>query len=293
MLTKIAALLQTKAAVAVLGAVLVGGAGTAAAVTATTHEVPFTQIHVGANAEETPGANNDGEHHNEVGIEGVLTAYDAKTFKITVQTTGAKTEGTDGTEATATSATETPEHASDAKPTTTTAPVSVTVTVNANTRVNGDHAKSLADLSANIGHKVEVQAEKQSDGTLVASKVTVSNDVGESNGKGGNDGKGGSDGNDKHGEGTPSPQNTDGHGGSQSNEDASGTVSMVGTDSFQFTLRDSGKTLIVSVSAATTFSGTVHNLSEVKVGYNVEVKGTLQSNGTLAATSVSSEGSHS
>ena len=49
----------------------------------------------------------------------------------------------------------------------------VTIAVDANTRVNGEHASTLADLAKATGHKVEVQARKRSGNTPQATKVTV------------------------------------------------------------------------------------------------------------------------
>jgi hypothetical protein len=48
-----------------------------------------------------------------------------------------------------------------------------TIHVNSKTEVNGEHASSLKDLSKNIGQKVQVQATRQSGGTLLAWKITI------------------------------------------------------------------------------------------------------------------------
>jgi hypothetical protein len=53
-----------------------------------------------------------------------------------------------------------------------------TITVNTTTTVNGEHASALADLANAIGHKVQVQADKQGN-SWVASKVTLEGAAGD------------------------------------------------------------------------------------------------------------------
>ncbi len=155
MLSKVLAVVQSKAAIAVLGVALVGG-GATAAYAATGHQLHLTGTH--ATATEQPAAShNTGDNHGHtVSIEGVLKSYSGG--MISVQTK-------DGT--------------------------STKVVVNGNTRINGDSASKLSDLSKDLDHKVEVQAEKQSNGTLVAWKVTIEGADASSHGNGSNNGNNG------------------------------------------------------------------------------------------------------
>ena len=137
MLAKVLTVVKSKAALAVLGVALVGG-GTVAAFAATGHQVPFTGNHADAAAKPDTAHNAHNKHGHTVSIEGVLKSYNAGAISV---------QSKDGT--------------------------STTITVNADTRINGDHVSALGDLAKNIGNKVEVQAEKQSNGKLVAWKVTV------------------------------------------------------------------------------------------------------------------------
>ena len=229
MLSKLALLVQSKIAVAVLGAVVIGGGGTAVAVAATGGHVPFISAATSSHdATETPKAgDNDSEHAHSEGIEGVLKGYDASAATISVQG----------------------EH--DTKPT--------TIAVNSATKVNGSHANTLADLTKNIGSKVEVEATKQADGSLLALKVTVQGD-----------GEGGGDAN-------------------QANQLA-GKVKSVDTanNSFQLQLAD-GSAKTVTVSAKTAFEGGLKDLASLTTGMTISVKGAAQADGTFAATSVQSE----
>jgi hypothetical protein len=129
---------------------------------------------------------------HRVSINGKLTAYDAGAKTISVQ----------------------PADASG--PT--------TIGVDANTRVNGQHAKSLADLSTAIGHDVQVHADKQSNGTLLAWKITVQGDD-SSHGTGSGNGKG----------------KGKGKGNGQQHQIA-GTIASVGTDSMTSSSRRNGYT---------------------------------------------------
>jgi hypothetical protein len=128
-----------------------------------------------------------------------------------------------------------------------------TIDVSSHTEVNGEHASSLTDLSKEIGHKVEVQATRQSGGALLAWKITVAASTGSQ--------------------------------GQDQQIELQGTVMSIGTSSFVIKL-SSGGTKTVTVSSATHFSGRIHKLSHLKVGDTVNVHGTIQSNGTVAATSV-------
>ena len=237
MVGKALLVVKSKLTLTILGVVLVGGGGTAVAVTATGGHVPVLSTLVGSAhhaATKTPDAGSSASSHaHTVSLEGVLKGYDATANTISVMANGA------------TSAT--------------------TIDVNASTTVNGVHASTLADLTSAGGHKVQVQATKQSDGTLLAWKVTVEAATG-SQGPGQGQGPGQS-------QGQPT--------------ELQGTVLSVGmtSSSFVLTLPD-GSTKTVTVSAATLFAGRAHKLTDLKKGDAVSVHGTTQGDGTFAATSV-------
>jgi uncharacterized protein DUF5666 len=235
MLTKLITLARGKVALAVLGVVLVGGGGAAIAFAAT------HSAHAGQDSSSAPNDNNgksaDTNHGHTVSLEGVLKAYNAGAHSISVLEAGAK--------------------------------AATSVTVNASTRVNGEHASSLADLAKNIGHKVEVSATKQSDGSLLASKVTVQ----------------GADSDEVDGSAS------DDHSGQNSQHEAEGKIASVGSGSFVLTLGNGTKMTVV-VNSATKFGGTIHAFAGLKQGLPVNVRGTPQSNGSLLATEIDGEGDH-
>jgi cytochrome c-type biogenesis protein CcmE len=69
-----------------------------------------------------------------------------------------------------------------------------------------------------------------------------------------------------------------------------GTVQSVDSAHSSFVLALSGGTQkIVTVSAETEFKGGLHRLSDLSRGLRVEVKGTLQANGTIVASSVEAD----
>lgn len=243
MTAKLLALVHSKIALAVIGVVLVGGSG--AAVAAATHGQLNLASSSAAQATHTPGhdSGNDADSHaHTVSIEGKLTAYDSNGKTISVQARDAKS--------------------------------ATTIKVDANTRVNGEHASSLADLTNAIGHDVQVQADKQSDGSLLAWKVTV-----EGTDSGNNSG-------DNHG-------GDGGDNGGQASQHAAiaGTVASVDTGSSSFTVKlADGTTKTVTVSSSTEFEGSAHHLADLKAGMRVAVQGTSQSNGTIAAAQVEAIG---
>jgi hypothetical protein len=235
MLGKALLVVKSKAALAILGVLVVGGGGTAVAVTATGGQVPVLSALVGHAphaATHTPEAGTSASSHaHTVSLEGVLKGYDAGAHTISVLGNGA------------TSAT--------------------TIGVNSSTTVNGAHATTLGDLSKAIGKKVQVQATKQGDDTLLAWKITVE-------------------------AATPTQGTGQGTGtgqGQGQQTELQGTVSSLGTSSFVLTLPN-GSTKTVTVSSATLFAGRAHKLGDLKKGDVVSVHGTTQSDGTVAATSV-------
>lgn len=231
MTSRLLTLVHSKIAAAVLGVLLVGGSG--AAVVAANHgQIPFSNS--AASATHTPNAHaSTGNHAHTVSINGKLTAYNASAKTIAVQPTGATT--------------------------------TTTVSVDANTRVNGEHASSLADLTNAIGHDVQVQADKQSDGSLLAWKITVQGDD-SSNGSG------------------------NGNGSANGQQHAiAGTIASIGTDSFTVKLAD-GTTKTVTVSSSTQYMGAAHSFKDLKQGMRVSVQGTDQTDGTFAATQIEAGG---
>jgi hypothetical protein len=232
MVSKALLVVQSKVALAVLGVVLVAGGGAAVAAAAAGAHVPVLSGLVGHSTTKTHDTGSDASSHaHTISVEGVLQGYNAGAGTISVVEHGD------------TSAT--------------------TIDVNSKTEVNGDHASSLGDLSKVIGHKVQVQVTRQSNGSLLAWKITVEAATG-SQGQGQSGGQG--------------------QGQGQQTE-LQGTVTSVGATSFVIKLLDGG-TKMVTVSSTTHFAGRAHKLSELKVGDTVSVHGSSQSNGTVAADSV-------
>jgi hypothetical protein len=134
-------LVNSKVALAALGVLLVGGAGTALAA-AMGAQVPVLSGLMGHSTNSThASSSNPSAHAHTISVEGVLTGYNAGASTISVV-----------------------EHGDTA---------ATTIAVNSHTEVNGDHAASLADLSKVLGQKVQVQATRQSGGGLLAWKITV------------------------------------------------------------------------------------------------------------------------
>jgi hypothetical protein len=223
MLKQLALLAQNKIALAAIGTVLVAGAGAAVAVANNRTGQSPAAAHSNASA-------NGSDHAHTISVEGTLKAYDASGKTITVQPKG------DGAKA-------------------------MTITVNSQTEVNGAHANTLADLTHHVGDDVQVQATKQSNGSLLAWKITVQ---GSSQGTG-----------------------DDGSSDGQNANQIHGTVASVnvGASSFMVKLED-GSTVTVTVSSATAFDGRAHKLADLVKGTSVLVHGTKQSNGSILADRV-------
>lgn len=225
MLSKLTVLLKSKVALAAIGALVVGGGGTAVAA-AVAHS--NTQANPSAQATAHAGQGDDGNHGHTVGIEGTLKAYDS----------GAKTISV------------VPEHDTAAQ----------TISVDDNTRVNGENASKLDDLTKAVGHKVEVQATKQSDGSLLAWKVTV--------------------------EGMPEGGDN-GQSGDHSQKAIHGTVQSVDVTGGSFVVKlGDGSTVTVHVGASTEFEGPARKLGDLTTGETVAVQGTAQSDGSINASRV-------
>jgi hypothetical protein len=233
MVSKALLVVKSKVALAVLGVVLVGGGGTAVAVAATGGQVPVLSALAGHSTNAPDSGSNAASHAHTVSLEGVLQSYDDTAHTISVLGNGD------------TSAT--------------------TIGVDSNTKVNGENASALADLTKAKGHKVQVQATKQSNDSLLAWKITVEAATG-SQGQGQGSGQGSAQGQGQQTE-------------------LQGTVASVGSNSFVINLPGGG-TKTVTVSGATLFAGRAHKLSDLKVGDAVSVHGSAQSGGTVAAASV-------
>src|SRR5215831_18853547 len=169
MVAKLTALLSSKAALAALGIVLVGGAATATTVAATTgHLGPIQTPHIGgAEATHTPeGDGAQGAHAHTISIQGTLTTITTCPSSITKLTlTDAKvspehTEQDDTATATKIPGAEATENAAtkDAEMTVANGPVAVVVTKD--TRVTGADVKTLGDLCHHLKGRVEAQTTK-------------------------------------------------------------------------------------------------------------------------------------
>ena len=265
MLAKLAAILQSKVALAAIGGALVIGGATAAAATGNLHIPGLTQ--------EKPDNDNshdqDGHHGHTVAINGTLKAYNAGAKTITVEgkmsdedknagpdhdktPTASKTPAAHETKTPAAHEIKTPAAHETKGPEVTKAPEKTpttgtfTIVVNADTKVNG-RADALADLTKAVGSHVQVQAQEDSKGNLTAWKVTVGSENDDHSG-GHNSGN-----NDNQGQ----PRNAEG---------------------------------TVHVSAKTTFKDLPHGLADLKSGMRVRVQGTTQVDGSIAATEVAAEG---
>ncbi|HLJ80063.1 MAG TPA: DUF5666 domain-containing protein [Ktedonobacterales bacterium] len=225
MIHSLALLFKSKLAVAVLGTVLIVGAGTSAALAANGAQMPFVSNgHLSSAASSGNGSSDNTSHHDGQQAEGAISSVDSGHSSFVL----------------------TPEQGS-----------AVTVVVNAQTEFEGG-LHSFADLK--VGLHAEAKGSFQSDGSLLATKVEGQND--------GND-----------------------NGDQNANEnELTGTIGSINTANSTFVLQVSGGTTkTVQVSKSTEFDGGVNSFSDLKTGMTVEVKGNLQSDGTLAATRVHRE----
>jgi Domain of unknown function (DUF5666) len=234
MLSRLSLLVKSKVALAAMGAVLVTGGGAAAAVAAATGHLSVGGLSHAASTHTPDATEAAGAHAHTVALEGVLKGYDSGAGTISVLGNNDKT--------------------------------ATTICVDSKTEVNGDHASKLSDLTAAVGHKVQVQATKESSGScsLLAWKVTVE----------GADGASGGGDNGQNGQRT-----------------IDGDVTSVGAGSFVIKLSD-GATETVTVSAQTRFAGRASKLADLKAGEKVVVQGTDQGGGVFAATSVEVSGAN-
>jgi hypothetical protein len=267
MFAKIAVLLHSKVAIAIVGGLLVAGTGGVVA-TAATGQAPVTLI---ANATRlgNAGAHNDSDDHskddhsNDQGknaqnahVEGTIASLGSSSFVLTV---GHDNDESNENDESGEQHDANDDHGTPAASATTTTPTTVNVTVNEQTKFEGV-AKAFGDLK--VGMQVEVQGVRQTDGSVLASQVE----------------SGGEDTQDNEGQ-------------HENEQEVSGTVLSVGVDSFSLKTEHGTKT--ITVSKTTIFDGGLTGLGDLKVGKQVEVKGALQSDGSIAATRVHGEDSGS
>lgn len=282
MISKVAAVVQSKVALAALGVLLVGGSGTAVAVAATSGHLHGLGAALGGASSETQGkgASSTGDasdsHAHTVSVEGLLVACSTTTTPatISVKDTSGKTW---------------------------------TLVVTASTKLNGDasaahqsggnsagdtgdqaNALTLADIcaTANLNTR-DVQAQATPNGAAYdAWKVTLQgpangstkgngSDNG-SNGKGGDNSSNGAG--DSHSNATPQAEQ----------HEWSGTVTDVSATGF--TMTSDGVTYQVIVPSDAHLSG-VANVAAIAPKAQVTVEGTI-SGATVTATSVQVESAH-
>jgi uncharacterized OB-fold protein len=135
----------------------------------------------------------------------------------------------------------------------------VTVAVNADTIIRAnDHLAGLADIKA--GNRVSVNARVNADGTFTALRIEVETE------------HGGGNGSDDHG------------------AEVTGNIASVSSGAITVTT-GGGTTVTVKIAPATSIrhGNTILAASDLKVGNHVEVKGTLNTDGSIAATSIQVE----
>jgi hypothetical protein len=251
MIAKLAALLHSKIALAIIGATFVAGTGAvvATATGATSHlpQAFFAQNgshHGDDDTTKTPGG--VGEHQETHGVVASVNSA-GSSFSLTVTHEANDDQGGTSDEHGTPTAKSTPTKST---PTTST----LVVKVAADTKFEGA-TKSFADLKA--GMEAEVGGASQSDGSFLAAKVEASN-------------------------GTDAENDNDEDDHQQA--DVTGAVATVGATSF--TIKDEkGAMTTITVSSTTTFEG-VKGIADLKVGMRVVVKGVKQSNGSIAAQHV-------
>lgn len=218
MLAKAAVFIRTKSVLAVLGAVLVAGGGSAVALAAT-HGNPGQLLSGFAapthTAHDTP-QDDQGDHAS---AEGTLTTYVAPSGGSLGSVTIKQADGT-----------------------------SVTFTVNDDTRVNGTHANALADLPGVVGSRVQVQAQKQTDGSELATKITVQ--------------------------------------GSTNSVELHGVIASVNVAGHSFVLTTADSSVTIAVTGDTKFSHDSGGLAGLRIGAQVNVQGVKQPSGSVIASHI-------
>jgi hypothetical protein len=240
MISRLTLLLKGKVILAIVGTVLVAGGGTTIAVAATGAKVSIplvsqatSSMHQSTSTSSTAIASSgqDSSHHDGQQAEGTVRNINSSHSSFTL----------------------TPVNGAD-----------VTVVVNTQTEFEG----GLSDFTAlKVGLQVEVTGTRQTDGSLLATKVEGQNESANNN------------------------QNNN-----QDENELSGSVMTIDATDSSFVLKLSDSTIkTIEVSPSTEFDGdgNFQSFSDLKVGQSVEVEGNLQSNGTIAATKVHREDSGS
>ena len=176
MLSKIAAVAHSKVALAVLGAVLVGGGGGAVAVAATTGHLST----LGVNAAMNSSSASSNSHAHTTSVEGLLTACSATTTPATISVKDSSGKSwtfvvSATTKINGDTHTDASQGASSASNTTGTGASSAKGDNSADAGDNSAHTATLADVctTANIGTRnVQVQATKNGS-SYDAWKVTL------------------------------------------------------------------------------------------------------------------------
>jgi hypothetical protein len=135
----------------------------------------------------------------------------------------------------------------------------VTVAVNADTIIRAnDHLAGLTDIK--VGDRVNVNARVNADGSVTALRIEVEDE------------HGGGNGNDDHG------------------AELTGNIASISAGAITVTT-GGGSTITVNISATTSIRHGATTLapSDLKVGNHVEVKGALNADGSIAATSIKVE----
>jgi lysyl-tRNA synthetase class II len=241
MISRLTLLLKGKMLVAILGTLVVAGGGTTIAVAASGAKVSLPLV----------TQTSSSEHHGDSSSTG-----NSSDSQDSSHTDGQQAEGTiSSIDSGHTSFKLTPEHGD-----------AVNVVVNAQTEFEG----GLPDFSGlKVGLHVEVTGGRQTDGSLLATKV-------EGQDENANDNQNENDNQDEH--------------------ELNGTIMSIDATSSTFVLKLSdGSTATIAVSTKTEFDGDgdFQHFSDLKVGQSVEVEGNLQTNGTVAATKVHPEGTSS
>jgi hypothetical protein len=135
----------------------------------------------------------------------------------------------------------------------------VTVAVNSDTIIRAnDHLAGLADIKA--GDRVSVNARVNADGTFTALRIEIETE------------HGGGNGNDDHG------------------AEVTGNIASISSGAITVTT-GGGTTVNVKINSTTSIrhGNTILAASDLKAGNHVEVKGTLNTDGSIAATSIEVE----
>jgi hypothetical protein len=289
MFAKLAVLLHSKIALAIVGATLVAGTGAVVA-SAATGQSPASVLAF-ANRQFLHTSNGDNTSSDDHGdacdsqhqdITGAIASIDASgtSFTLIVKHGGDESDSHDGTPT------------ARSTPTTTTP----TVTVNAQTTFAGA-AKTFAELT--VGMEAEVRGASQSDGSLLASAVvteTSSEASAEANNQSGQTGQYDEcDGQHQKTHGVIASINSAGSSFTltltvkhEADDDHGDTSDEHGTPTAKPTPNSTPttKTLTVKVDAQTRFEGVAKSLADLKVGMQAEIGGTPQSDGSLLASKV-------